>query len=41
MLKSLIDREEQDFIDRIIGGQETGHYYLIIGEKVSGTDILD
>ena len=28
-------REEQEFIDRIISGEETGHYYLLIGEKVA------
>ena len=27
-------RKEQEFIDRIVGGEETGHYYLLIGEKV-------
>jgi hypothetical protein len=27
-------RKEQEFIDRIISGEETGHYYLLIGEKV-------
>jgi len=30
-----MDRKEQDFIDRIICGEETGHYYLLIGEKVA------
>jgi|GraSoiStandDraft_8_1057269.scaffolds.fasta_scaffold258110_2 hypothetical protein len=27
-------RREQDFIDRIVKGEEVGHYYLLIGEKV-------
>jgi hypothetical protein len=27
-------RKEQEFIDRIVRGEETGHYYLLIGEKV-------
>ena len=31
----LMFREEQEFIDRIISGEETGHYYLLIGEKVA------
>ena len=28
-------RKEQDFIDRIIHGAETGHYFMILGCKVS------
>ena len=28
-------RKEQDTLDRIIHGAETGHYYMILGCKVS------
>ena len=28
-------RKEQDTLDRIIHGAETGHYYMILGSKVS------
>lgn len=28
-------RKEQDLIDRIIEGKEVGHYYLLLGPKVS------
>lgn len=31
-----IVRQEQGRIDRIISGEEQGHYYLIMGEKGSG-----
>lgn len=27
-------RKEQDFLDRIIHGSETGHYFMILGCKV-------
>ena len=27
-------RKEQDLVDRIISGQEKGHYYLLLGQKV-------
>lgn len=37
----LIFREEQEFIDRIISGDETGHYYLLIGEKVATSPRLE
>jgi hypothetical protein len=29
-------RSEQDFIDKIVHGRDTGHYYLIVGEKGTG-----
>lgn len=29
-----VQLEQQDRINRIIHGQESGHYYLLIGEKV-------
>lgn len=29
-----IRRDEQDLIDRIVNGTETGHYYVFIGCKV-------
>jgi len=29
-------REEQDFIDDIVHGEETGHYYMLLGPKGSG-----
>ena len=28
-------RKEQDTLDRIVHGAETGHYYMILGSKVS------
>lgn len=28
-------RKEQDIIDQIIAGAETGHYYVLLGAKVS------
>lgn len=31
-----IRRAEQDMIDRIIKGEERGHYYLLLGPKGSG-----
>lgn len=31
-----VRRPEQEHVDRIITGQEVGHYYLILGEKGSG-----
>jgi hypothetical protein len=37
----LMFREEQEFIDRIISGEETGHYYLLIGEKVTTSRRLE
>jgi hypothetical protein len=27
-------RREQDWIDRIVHGAETGHYYILLGPKV-------
>lgn len=27
-------RREQELVDRIISGQEKGHYYMLIGPKV-------
>ena len=27
-------RKEQDIVDRIIGGQEIGHYFMLLGAKV-------
>jgi len=30
----LTGRREQDLIDRVVRGDEVGHYYLLIGEKV-------
>lgn len=27
-------RKEQDFIDLIVKGEETGHYYVLLGSKV-------
>ena len=35
VLLSRILREEQKLIDDIIKGELIGHYYLLIGEKVS------
>jgi len=29
-------RKEQDLIDKIIAGQKTGHYYVLLGSKGSG-----
>ncbi|PAV24222.1 hypothetical protein PNOK_0129000 [Pyrrhoderma noxium] len=29
-------RKEQDLVDRIISGQEKGHYYLLLGQKGAG-----
>ena len=34
-LTSRVLREEQELIDAIIKGEAVGHYYLLIGEKVS------
>lgn len=31
---SHLRRKEQDIVDRIIGGEETGHYYMLLGSKV-------
>ncbi|GAO18434.1 uncharacterized protein UV8b_07207 [Ustilaginoidea virens] len=31
-----VRRPEQEHVDRIVAGQEVGHYYLILGEKGSG-----
>jgi hypothetical protein len=28
-------RREQDWIDRIVHGAETGHYYVLLGPKVT------
>lgn len=36
MSEARVRRKEQDIIDRIIGGQEKGHYHLILGPKGSG-----
>lgn len=30
-----IRRREQDLVDRIISGKETGHYWMFLGSKVS------
>lgn len=30
-----VQLEQQDKINRIVNGQESGHYYLLIGEKVT------
>jgi hypothetical protein len=30
----LMRRNEQDMIDRIIHGEESGHYFMLIGPKV-------
>ena len=27
-------RKEQDLIDRIVSGEETGHYWMLLGPKV-------
>lgn len=27
-------RQEQDLVDRIIAGEEKGHYYMLLGSKV-------
>ena len=35
-LEERIRRAEQDTIDRIIKGQDKGHYYLLLGPKGSG-----
>jgi hypothetical protein len=34
-MDSIDGRHEQSFIDQIVAGEETGHYFLLIGEKVS------
>jgi len=31
-------RREQDWIDRIVHGAETGHYYVLLGPKVISRD---
>lgn len=35
-LDTQVRRAEQDFIDRIVKGEERGHYYLLLGPKGSG-----
>ena len=35
-LEERIRRDEQDMIDKIIKGQEKGHYYLLLGPKGAG-----
>lgn len=32
-----LPRNEQDRVDRIISGQEKGHYFLLLGPKVTVT----
>ena len=32
-------RKEQDQIDRIVSGQETGHYFVLLGPKVRATSL--
>lgn len=34
-LSGHLRRREQDWIDRIVHGAETGHYYVLLGPKVS------
>jgi hypothetical protein len=34
-------REEREFIDQIIPGEQTGHYYLLIGEKVATSSPIE
>ena len=40
-LSKHLRRDEQDLIDRIVGGTETGHYYVFIGCKVVCTQWTD
>ncbi|KAF9071642.1 hypothetical protein BDP27DRAFT_1500185 [Rhodocollybia butyracea] len=42
-LEENLKRKEQDLIDRIVKGEEPGHYYVLLGAKGSGkgTMILD
>lgn len=32
-----IKRDEKDMVDRIVQGSETGHYFMLIGPKVSNS----
>jgi hypothetical protein len=37
---SHLRRKEQDIVDRIVGGEETGHYYMLLGSKVGNSAIF-
>lgn len=38
---SAMRRKEQDLVDRIINGEESGHYFVLLGPKVcTSTRIL-